>query len=162
MGSGQGEDSELCTANYIRHLRPFGTMATASLFPAATIQENMSLDTDPHLYPNSIFTGIFQSVLGFLRLGIVVDFLSHSTIMGFISGTETVISQQQLDMFGPTHLTTKTDVISLLHAVLKNRDKASGCLRCQPPTPPAPWHRLCHQLLLGPLQPILHHLGPPY
>ncbi|KAI3407680.1 STAS domain-containing protein [Psidium guajava] len=58
------------------------------------------------------------------RLGIVVDFLSHSTIVGFISGTAIIICLQQLKgIFGLTDFTTKTDVISVLHAVFEYRDE---------------------------------------
>lgn len=52
------------------------------------------------------------------RLGILVDFLSHSTILGFMGGTAVIISLQQLKgMLGLTHFTSKTDVFSVLHAV---------------------------------------------
>lgn len=77
----------------------------------------------------TLYTGIHQAVLAILRiymsrLGIIVDVLSHSTIVGFIGGTETIISLQQLKgMFGLTHFTTKTDVISVSHAVLKNETR---------------------------------------
>ncbi|KAL3747525.1 hypothetical protein ACJRO7_016333 [Eucalyptus globulus] len=65
----------------------------------------------PYLYLKlvftaTLFTGIYQAVLGFL------------------SGTATIISLQQLKgMFGATHFTTKTDVISVLQAVFKHRDE---------------------------------------
>ncbi|KAF8036440.1 hypothetical protein BT93_C2223 [Corymbia citriodora subsp. variegata] len=106
-----------------------GTVAAASLLLASTIQEKVSAAADPKLYLSlvftaTLFTGIFQSVLGFLRLGIVGDFLSHSTIVGFMSGTAIIICLQQLKgFFGLTKFTTKTDVISVLHAVFKYRDE---------------------------------------
>lgn len=64
------------------------------------------------------------------RLGILVDFLSHSTIIGFMSGTAILICLQQLKgMFGLTHFTTKTDVISVMHAVFSHRNEVpSLCL----------------------------------
>lgn len=56
------------------------------------------------------------------RLGIVVDFLSHSTITGFMGGTATIICLQQLKgMFGLKHFTTKTDVVSVLHSIISHR-----------------------------------------
>jgi len=51
-----------------------------------------------------------------------VDFLSHSTITGFMGGTATIICLQQLKgFFGLNHFTNKTDVISVMHAIIKNR-----------------------------------------
>jgi hypothetical protein len=60
----------------------------------------------------------------FCRLGILVDFLSHSTITGFMGGTAIIICLQQLKgFFGLTHFTNKTDVISVMHAIFKNRNE---------------------------------------
>lgn len=67
---------------------------------------------------------IFVLVYGLSRLGIFVDFLSHSTITGFMSGTAIIICLQQLKgMFGLTHFTTKTDVISVMRAVFSHRNE---------------------------------------
>ncbi|CAK9152747.1 unnamed protein product [Ilex paraguariensis] len=58
------------------------------------------------------------------RLGILVDFLSHSTITGFMGGTATLICLQQLKgMFGLKHFTTHTDMVSVLRAILSHRDE---------------------------------------
>ncbi|KAF8036439.1 hypothetical protein BT93_C2222 [Corymbia citriodora subsp. variegata] len=71
-----------------------------------------------------IFEWLPKYNLKLFGLGIVVDFLSHSTIVGFISGTAIIICLQQLKgFFGQTKFTTKTDVISVLHAVFKYRDE---------------------------------------
>ncbi|KAK4791009.1 hypothetical protein SAY86_031422 [Trapa natans] len=106
-----------------------GTVAAASVLIAATIGEKVSYNDDPTLYVHlvltaTLFTGLFQLILGVLRLGLLVDFLSHSTIVGFMSGTAVIISLQQLKgMLGLKHFTTKTDVISVIHAVFKYRDE---------------------------------------
>ncbi|RVX11036.1 putative sulfate transporter 3.5 [Vitis vinifera] len=79
-----------------------GTIAASSLLIASTIKE--------------------KTILGVLRLGILVDFLSHSTITGFMGGTATIISLQQLKGFlGLKQFTTKTNVVSVLKAVFKFR-----------------------------------------
>lgn len=53
-----------------------------------------------------------------------MDFLSHSTITGFMGGTATLICFQQLKgIFGLKHFTTKTDVVSVIRAVLHYRDE---------------------------------------
>ncbi|ESR64343.1 putative sulfate transporter 3.5 [Citrus sinensis] len=104
-----------------------GTVAACSLLIADTIGQKVPPKKDPTLYLHLVFTatfftGIFQTALGFLRLGILVDFLSHSTITGFMGGTAIIICLQQLKgLFGLKHFTTKTDVVSVLHAVFSNR-----------------------------------------
>ncbi|KAI3977345.1 hypothetical protein MKX01_000258 [Papaver californicum] len=100
-----------------------GTIASASVLLASIIEQAVPVKENPTLYLHLVFTatfftGIFQFALGFLRLGILVDFLSHSTIVGFMSGAATIICLQQLKgMFGLTHFTSKTDVISVLRSV---------------------------------------------
>ncbi|XP_057968389.1 probable sulfate transporter 3.5 [Malania oleifera] len=106
-----------------------GPVAASSLLIAATIGEKVSVKDNPTLYLHLVFTatfvtGVFQAILGFLRLGILVDFLSHSTIIGFMGGTATLICLQQLKgMLGLKHFTTKTDVISVMHSIFSNRDE---------------------------------------
>ncbi|RVX11033.1 putative sulfate transporter 3.5 [Vitis vinifera] len=78
-----------------------GTVAAVSLLIASTIGDVVSPTDDPTLFLHLVFTatfitGIFQTALGLLRLGILVDFLSHSTITGFMGGTATIICLQQL------------------------------------------------------------------
>ncbi|CAE6110691.1 unnamed protein product [Arabidopsis arenosa] len=103
-----------------------GTVAACSLLIAETFGEEMSKN-EPELYLHLIFTatlitGLFQFAMGFLRLGILVDFLSHSTITGFMGGTAIIILLQQLKgIFGLVHFTHKTDVVSVLHSILDNR-----------------------------------------
>ncbi|KAJ4708403.1 sulfate transporter 3 1 [Melia azedarach] len=104
-----------------------GTVAACSLLIADTIGEVAPPKDNPTLYLHLVFTatfftGMIQLALGFLRLGILVDFLSHSTITGFMGGTAVIICLQQLKgIFGLKHFTHKTDVVSVLHAILSNR-----------------------------------------
>lgn len=54
------------------------------------------------------------------RLGFLVDFLSHAAIVGFMGGAAIVIGLQQLKgLLGISHFTSKTDVVSVLTAVVK-------------------------------------------
>ncbi|KAJ8431234.1 hypothetical protein Cgig2_020779 [Carnegiea gigantea] len=69
-----------------------GTVAACSLLIAQTIGQTVSPIENPALYLSLVYTatfiaGIVQTALGVLRLGILVDFLSHSTITGFMGGT---------------------------------------------------------------------------
>ncbi|XAR62188.1 hypothetical protein NMG60_11016852 [Bertholletia excelsa] len=47
----------------------------------------------------TFFAGITQATLGFLRLGFLIDFLSHAAIVGFMGGAAITISLQQLKGF---------------------------------------------------------------
>ena len=49
----------------------------------------------------AIMAGVMQLILGFLRLGILVDFLSHPVVIGFINAAAIVISSLQISkLFG--------------------------------------------------------------
>lgn len=49
----------------------------------------------------AVLAGVMQLILGFLRLGILVDFLSHPVIIGFINAAAIVISSLQISkLFG--------------------------------------------------------------
>ncbi|KAM7509488.1 hypothetical protein LguiA_019941 [Lonicera macranthoides] len=104
-----------------------GNVAASSVLIAATIGEKVSPVENPTLYLHLVFTstfisGLFESALGFFRLGILVDFLSHSTITGFMGGTAVIICLQQLKgILGMKHFTTHTDVVSVLSAIFRNR-----------------------------------------
>uniref|UniRef100_A0A7N0T866 STAS domain-containing protein n=1 Tax=Kalanchoe fedtschenkoi TaxID=63787 RepID=A0A7N0T866_KALFE len=103
-----------------------GTLAACSLLIAQTIEEKVPLEQNPTLFLNLVFTtafitGVFQAALGILRLGLLVDFLSHSTITGFKFGTSTIIILQQMKGFlGYVHFTSKTDVVSVIGAIIRN------------------------------------------
>ncbi|KAD2393854.1 hypothetical protein E3N88_40831 [Mikania micrantha] len=61
-----------------------------------------------------------QKAKRWVKLGILVDFLSHSTITGFMGGTAILICLQQLKgIFGLKHFTTHTDVVSVTKAIFK-------------------------------------------
>jgi len=106
-----------------------GTVAACSLLIAETIGEKVSPTEDLKLYLGLVYTatffsGLLQTVMGVLRLGILVDFLSHSAILGFMGGTALLICLQQLKgMLGLHHFTTKTGVVPVLHAVFSHRDE---------------------------------------
>lgn len=50
-----------------------------------------------------------------------MDFLSHAAVVGFMAGAAIVIGLQQLKgLFGLSHFTTETDVVSVLTSVSKS------------------------------------------
>ena len=54
----------------------------------------------------AVLAGVMQLILGFLRLGILVDFLSHPVIIGFINAAAIVISSLQISkLFGIENIT---------------------------------------------------------
>ncbi|CAN6439660.1 unnamed protein product [Victoria cruziana] len=100
-----------------------GTVAVASLLMASMLGKEVSAAAQPGLYmylafTSTFFAGVFMAALGFLRLGFVVDFLSHATIVGFMAGAATVVSLQQLKgMLGLNHFTNETDLIDVMRSV---------------------------------------------
>ncbi|XP_062197275.1 sulfate transporter 3.1-like [Phragmites australis] len=100
-----------------------GTMAVGSLLFASMLGATAPPAQDPALYARLAFTatffaGVFQAALGVLRLGFLVDFLSHAAIVGFMGGAATVVCLQQLSGFlGLRHFTTATDLPAVMRAV---------------------------------------------
>lgn len=100
-----------------------GTVAVASLLTGSMLSSAVSPTENPQLFVHLAFTatliaGIFETGLGLLRLGFIVDFLSHATIVGFMGGAATVVCLQQLKgVFGLNHFTQATDLISVLRSV---------------------------------------------
>ncbi|KAK9013478.1 hypothetical protein V6N11_041485 [Hibiscus sabdariffa] len=100
-----------------------GTVAVASLLTASMLGKEVNAAEHPTLYLHLAFTatffaGLLQASLGLLRLGFIVDFLSHATIVGFMAGAATVVILQQLKgILGLEHFTKSTDIISVLHSV---------------------------------------------
>ncbi|GFZ10022.1 slufate transporter 2;1 [Actinidia rufa] len=103
-----------------------GPVAVVSLLLSSMITKLEDPITDPVAYRKLVFTvtffaGAFQAVFGLLRLGFLVDFLSHAAIVGFMGGAAIVIGLQQLKgLLGISHFTTKTDVVSVLEAVFRS------------------------------------------
>ncbi|CAM0882436.1 unnamed protein product [Alopecurus aequalis] len=104
-----------------------GTVAAASLMLASIIEDEVLPEDNPErylqlFYTSAFFTGVFQTALGVFRLGLIVDFLSRSTITGFMGGTATIIIMQQLKgLLGMKHFTPKTDLISVVGSVFHYR-----------------------------------------
>ena len=75
-----------------------GPVAVVSLLTAAALGE---IVTDPSSYAVyaallALIVGIFQFLLGILRLGFVVNFLSHPVVTGFTSAAAIIIGASQL------------------------------------------------------------------
>ncbi len=82
-----------------------GPVAVVSLMTAAALEP---LALTPELYvvyamSLALMVGVFQLALGVLRLGVLVDFLSHPVVMGFTNAAAIIIGTSQLSkLFGVT------------------------------------------------------------
>ena len=80
-----------------------GPVAIISLMTAAAL---VPMQLEPAAYiamaaALALMVGVFQMVLGLLRLGILVDFLSHPVVIGFTNAAAIVIGSLQLGkLFG--------------------------------------------------------------
>ncbi|XP_074563752.1 putative sulfate transporter 3.4 [Curcuma longa] len=103
-----------------------GPVSIASLVMGAMLREEVSPDKQPALFLQLAFTatffaGVFQSGLGFLRLGFIVDFLSKATLTGFMGGAAVIVSLQQLKgLLGIVHFTTRMGFIPVMQSVFQH------------------------------------------
>ncbi|PKI57211.1 sulfate transporter 3.1-like [Punica granatum] len=116
-----------------------GTVAVGSLLTGAMLSKDVNPNENLELYVHLAFTatffaGLFEASLGLLRLGFIVDFLSHATIVGFMAGAATVVCLQQLKgILGLEHFTHATDVVDVLRSIFSQTHKwrwESGLLGC--------------------------------
>ncbi|KAK6780911.1 hypothetical protein RDI58_023095 [Solanum bulbocastanum] len=121
-----------------KHLA-IGNVAVPSLLISAMLGKVVNPHENPKLYLQLVFTatffaGVFQASLGFLRLGFIVDFLSHATILGFMGGAATVVCLQQLKgILGLVHFTHQTDIVSVMTSIFTQIHQwrwESGVLGC--------------------------------
>ena len=85
-----------------------GPVAVISLMTAAALAP-LALNAEQTIMYAAllaIIAGAIQLILGFLRLGIMVDFLSHSVVIGFTNAAALVIASMQLGkIFGISVIT---------------------------------------------------------
>ncbi len=81
-----------------------GPVAVVSLLTAAALEPIAVAGTPGYVayaITLSLIVGLFQLGLGLLRLGVVVNFLSHPVIVGFTNAAAIIIATSQLDkIFG--------------------------------------------------------------
>ncbi|XP_054800862.1 sulfate transporter 3.1 isoform X1 [Prosopis cineraria] len=100
-----------------------GTVAVGSLLMGSMLGTVVNHSDNPKLFLHLAFTatffaGIFQAALGLFRLGFIVDFLSHATIIGFMGGAATVVCLQQLkSILGLQDFTHEADLVSVMRSV---------------------------------------------
>jgi anti-anti-sigma factor len=81
-----------------------GPVAVVSLLTAAALEPIAAAGSQGYIayaITLSLLVGLFQLALGLLRLGVVVNFLSHPVIIGFTNAAAIIIASSQLDkIFG--------------------------------------------------------------
>ena len=81
-----------------------GPVAVVSLLTAAALEPIAASGSSGYVayaITLSLIVGLFQLMLGLLRLGVVVNFLSHPVIVGFTNAAAIIIATSQLDkIFG--------------------------------------------------------------
>ncbi|XP_057771618.1 sulfate transporter 3.1-like [Salvia miltiorrhiza] len=116
-----------------------GTVAVPSLLITSMVGKEVNPHENPKLYVQLVlaatfFAGVLQASLGLLRLGFIVDFLSHATIVGFMGGAATVVCLQQLKgILGLVHFTHEADLVSVMKSVFSQMHMwrwESGVLGC--------------------------------
>ncbi|XP_051135623.1 sulfate transporter 1.3-like [Andrographis paniculata] len=99
-----------------------GPVAVVSLLLGSLVQDEID-PKNRHEYERLMFTATFfagmtEFILGFFRLGFLIDFLSHAAIVGFMAGAAITIGLQQLKgLLGIKKFTKKTDIIHVMRAV---------------------------------------------
>jgi len=76
-----------------------GPVAIVSLLTAAALQPLAIQNPEGYLAYAAILAfmvGVFQMSLGLLRLGVLVDFLSHPVVVGFTNAAALIIASSQL------------------------------------------------------------------
>ncbi|KAL7090850.1 hypothetical protein ACP275_12G067900 [Erythranthe tilingii] len=108
-----------------------GPVSIASLIMGSMLRQEVSPSKDPVLFlqlafSSTFFAGLFQSSLGFLRLGFIIDFLSKATLIGFMAGAAIIVSLQQLkSLLGIKNFTKKMGIVPVLSSVFHNTDEWS-------------------------------------
>lgn len=81
-----------------------GPVAVVSLLTAAALEPIAIAGSEGYVVYAivlTLFVGLFQLALGLLRLGVMVNFLSHPVIIGFTNAAAIIIATSQLDkIFG--------------------------------------------------------------
>ncbi|MCJ7684325.1 MAG: SulP family inorganic anion transporter, partial [Desulfobacteraceae bacterium] len=81
-----------------------GPVAVVSLMTAASLEPLATAGSEGYIAYAillALMVGVFQLTLGVLRLGLVVNFLSHPVVNGFTTAAALIIASSQLSkMFG--------------------------------------------------------------
>ncbi|XP_039126703.1 probable sulfate transporter 3.3 [Dioscorea cayenensis subsp. rotundata] len=108
-----------------------GPVSIASLIMGSMLRQAVNPNTDPYLFlqlafTSTLFAGIFQASLGIFRLGLIIDFLSKATLIGFMAGSAIIVSLQQLkSLLGIVHFTKQMGLVPVLASVFHTTNEWS-------------------------------------
>ncbi len=98
-----------------------GPVAVVSLMTAASLAPLATAGSPGYIayaIMLALLVGVFQLTLGILRLGLVVNFLSHPVVNGFTNAAAIIIASSQLSkMFGVTVDTAPHHYETIIHVV---------------------------------------------
>ncbi|KAF3325335.1 putative high-affinity sulfate transporter [Carex littledalei] len=103
-----------------------GPVAVVSLLLGDLLKREIDPKKHPEEYLHLAFTatffaGITEAGLGVLRLGFIIEFLSHAAVVGFMAGAAITIALQQLKgLLGVTKFTANTDIVNVMDSVWSN------------------------------------------
>ena len=98
-----------------------GPVAVVSLLTAAALEPIASSDPSGYVayaIMLAFLVGIFQLCLGLLRLGVLVDFLSHPVVTGFTNAAAIIIATSQLSkLFGVSVVTQEHHYQTIMNVI---------------------------------------------
>lgn len=98
-----------------------GPVAIVSLMTAACLEPIVSSGSTEYISYAillAFLVGLFQIILGFLRLGFLINFLSHPFINGFTNAAAIIIATSQFEKFFGVSVTTKEHHFETVYNVI--------------------------------------------
>ncbi|XP_010499116.1 PREDICTED: probable sulfate transporter 4.2 isoform X2 [Camelina sativa] len=71
----------------------------------------------------ALLVGIFECIMGFLRLGWLIRFISHSVISGFTTASAVVIGLSQLKYFLGYSVSRSSKIVPLIESIIAGADQ---------------------------------------
>ncbi|KAL0717066.1 hypothetical protein Bca4012_066388 [Brassica carinata] len=112
----------------------FGSSRQLAIGPVALVSLLVSnalggiVDPSEELYTElaillALLVGIFECIMGFLRLGWLIRFISHSVISGFTTASAIVIGLSQLKYFLGYNVSRSSKIVPLVESVIAGADQ---------------------------------------
>jgi sulfate transporter 4 len=112
----------------------FGSSRQLAVGPVALVSLLVSnalsgiVDPSEELYTElaillALMVGIFESIMGFLRLGWLIRFISHSVISGFTTASAVVIGLSQLKYFLGYSVSRSSKIMPVIDSIIAGADQ---------------------------------------
>ncbi|KAJ4978964.1 hypothetical protein NE237_009744 [Protea cynaroides] len=114
----------------------FGSSRQLAVGPVALVSLLVSnvlggiVDSTDELYTElaillALMVGIFQCIMGLLRLGWLIRFISHAVISGFTTASAVVIALSQVKYFLGYSIVRSSKIVPLVKSIISGADKFS-------------------------------------